>query len=122
MNSGMFEMAIDREGLEDFNVDPPATAAKESDKQRRYGSEIEIGGVEAGLLPRHRDLAFDEMAVFFPDSDIAPDCTADRFDNAYHPIGDGPVDLRQLPPLKLPVRLGRNADRRYLHKPVGLAQ
>ena len=85
MNGGMFEMAVDREGLEYLSVDPPATAAKARDEERRYGTEIEISGVEVGALLRDRDLAFDEMAIFFPDSDMVPDRTADRLDNRPSP-------------------------------------
>jgi hypothetical protein len=92
------------------------------DEQRRDRGEFEIGGVEVGALLRHRRLALDSMAVFFADSDATQMLDANRFDDSYTAVGNGPIDLRQVPLSNLPIRLRMNARRRFLRKAFGFAQ
>src|SRR5712692_8446789 len=122
VDSGMLEVTVGGDGLKDFRIDSPTAAAELMDEQRRDRAEFEIGGVEVGALFRHRRLALDSMAVFFADSDAMPMFEANRFDDSHQPVGDGPVDLRQVPVSNLPARFGVNAAGRCLRKAFGLAQ
>ena len=49
VDGGMFEMAVDGDGLKHFVVDSPAGSAELMNEQRRYGAEVEIGSVEVGV-------------------------------------------------------------------------
>ena len=96
-------LTVGGDGLKDFRVDSPTAAAELMDEQRRDRAEFEIGGVEVGALLRHRRLALDSMTVFFADGDAMLVLDANRFDDSHQAIGDGPIDLRQVPIANLPV-------------------
>ncbi len=121
MDSGVFEMAVGGDGLKNFCIDSPTAAAELMDEQRRDRAEFEIGGVKVGALLRGRGLALDSMTVFFADSDATLMFDAKRFDDSHQAVGDGPVDLRQVPVSNLPARFGVNAGGRFLGKAFGLA-
>ena len=83
MDSGVFEMAVGGDGLKNFCIDSPTTAAELMDEQRRDRTEFKIGGVEVGALLRGRRLALDSMTVFFADSDATLMFDANRFDDSH---------------------------------------
>ena len=118
----MFEVAVGSDGLKNFGVDSPTAATELMDEQRRDRAEFEIGGVEVDALLRHRRLALGSMTVFFADSDAMLVIEANRFDDAHQAIGDGPIDLRQVPVANLPARFGVNTGGRPLRETFGLAQ
>ena len=118
----MFEVAVGGEGLKNFGVDSPAAAAELMDEQRRDRAEFEIGGVEVGALLPHRRLALGSLTVFFADRDATLVFDTNRFDDPHQAIGNGPIDLRQVPVSNLPARFGVNARRRSLREMFGLAQ
>ena len=118
----MFEMAVDGDGLKHFGVDSPAGSAELMNEQRRYGAEVEIGSVEVGAFSCHLHFLLDAAAILFNDPDAVLIVEADRFDNPHQAIGDGPIDLRQVPPAEFPSGLGRGVRRRPLSEPLGLAQ
>ena len=62
------------------------------------------------------------MPVFFGNYDVANVYSTNRFRDSHQAAGEGPVDLGQLPVLKLQVRFGVNAGGRFPRKAVGLAQ
>src|SRR5437899_4318492 len=97
-----FEMTVGGEGLKDFGIDSPTAATELMNEQRRDRAEFEIGGVEVGALLRHRRLALSSRSVFCADRDAVLGFDANRFDDPYLAIGDGPVDLRQVPVSNLP--------------------
>src|SRR6266478_1243653 len=97
MDSGVFEVTVGGDGLKNFCIDSPTTAAELVDEQRRDQAEFEIGGVEVGALLRHRRLGLGSMSVFFVDSHATQMLGANRFDDSHQAVGDGPVDLRQVP-------------------------
>ena len=118
----MFEVTVGGDGLKDFGIDSPTAATELMDEQRRDRAEFEIGGVEVGALLRHLRLAFGSMSVFFADRDAALVFDANRFDDPHQAIGDGPIDLRQVPVSNLPARLRLNAGGRFLGETLRLAQ
>src|SRR5438552_932586 len=122
VNRGMFEVAVGGNGLKDFRIDSPTAATALMNEQRRDRAEFEIGGVEVGALLRHRGLALDAMTVFIADGDAMLVFDANRFDDAHLAVGDGPVDLRQVPVANLPARLCVNAGGRFLGETLRLAQ
>src|SRR5260370_42175263 len=122
MNGGMFEVAVVGDGLKYFSIDSPAAATELMNEQRRDRAESEIGGVVVGALLRRRGLALEPTAVFFAYRDAAAAFDADRFDDLHQAVGDGPVDLRQVPVSNFPARLGVNARGRFLRETLGLAQ
>src|SRR3984893_1077826 len=122
MYSGVLEVAVGGDGLKNFCVNSPTAATELMNKQRRDRAKFEIGGVEVGALLRHRRLALDSMTVFFADSDATQLLDANRFDDTHQAVGDGPIDLRQVPISNLPARLRMNARRRFLREAFGLTQ
>ena len=122
VDSRVFEVAVGGDGLKNFCIDSPTAAAELMDEQRRNRAELEIGGIEIGALLRHRGLALGPMTVLFTDRDAPLVFDANRFDDTHQAIGDGPIDLRQMPVLDLPVRFGVNARGRFLRETFGLAQ
>src|SRR6266436_2531695 len=122
VDRGMFEVAIGGDGLKDFCIDSPTAATELMDEQRRDRAEFEIGGVEVGALLRCPRLTLGTMTVFFADNDATPVFDANRFDDSHQAIGDGPIDLRQVPVLNLPARLRVNARGRVLRETLGLTQ
>ena len=122
MDSWVFEVAAGGDGLKNFCIDSPTAAAKPVNEQRGNQTENEISGVKVATLFCHRFFAFDSMPVFFGNYDAAPVYNTNRFDDSHQAIGDGPVDLGQVPVLKLQVRFGVNAGGRFLREAVGLAQ
>src|ERR1035441_7209064 len=109
-------VAVGGDGLKNFCIDSPTAATELINEQRRDRAEFEIGGVEVGALLRHRCLALDSMTVFMADGDAMLVFDANRFDDAHQAIGDGPVDLRQVPVANLPARFGVNAEGRFLRE------
>src|SRR5207247_3028409 len=118
VDSGVFEVAVGGDGLKNLCIDSPTAAAELMDEQRRDRAYFEIGGVEVGALLLGRRLAFDSMTVFFADRDATLMFDANRFDDSHQAVGDGPVDLRQVPVSNLPARFGVNAGGRFLRKSV----
>src|SRR5438445_4428760 len=122
MDSGMFEMTVGGDGLKNFCIDSPTAAAELMNEQRRDRAEFEIGGVEVDALLRHGRLTFGSMSVFFADHDAALAFDANRFDDPHLAIGDGPINLRQVPVFNLPIRLRLNTRGRLLRATLRLAQ
>jgi hypothetical protein len=85
-------------------------------------AEFEIGGVEVGAPLGHLRLALGSMTVFFADRDATLVFDANRFDDSHQAIGDGPIDLRQVPVSSFPAGFGVNARGRLLCETFGLAQ
>ena len=109
VDSRVFEVAVGGEGLKNFGVDSPAAAAELMDEQRRDRAEFEIGGVEVGALLPHRRLVLGSLTVFLADRDATLLFDTKRFDDSHQAIGNGPIDLRQVPVSNLPARFGVNA-------------
>src|SRR5260370_41935427 len=116
MDSGVFEVTVGGDSLKNFCINSPTAPAELMDEQRRDRAEFEIGGVEVGAVLRHRHLALDSMTVFFADSDATQMFDANRFDDSHQAVGDGPIDLRQVPISNLPARLRVNAPGRFLRR------
>jgi len=122
VDRGVFEVAVGGDGLKNFCIDSPTAATALMNEQRRDRAEFEIGGVEVGALLRHCRLALDSMTGFFADGDAMLVFDADHFDDSHQAIGDGPVDLRQVPVANLPARFGVNSGGKFLRATFGLAQ
>ena len=54
VDRGVFEVAVGGDGLKNFCIDSPTTAAELVDEQRRDQAEFEIGGVEVGERSEER--------------------------------------------------------------------
>jgi len=104
----VFEVAVGSDGWKNFGMDSPTATTERMNEQRGDRAEFEIGGVEVGARLRHRRLALGALVIFLADRDAAPVFHANRFDDSHQSVGDGPVDLRQVPVLNLAVRLGVN--------------
>src|ERR1700737_152072 len=98
-------MTVGGDGLKDLGIDSPTAATELMDEQRRDRAEFEIGGVKVGAFLRRRCLALATMTVFFADRDATPLFDANRFDDTHQAVGDGPIDLRQVPVSNLAARL-----------------
>ena len=121
MDGGMFEVAVGGDGLKHLGIDAPSTAAELLDERWRDGAEFEIGGVKVSALQRHVGLAFGEMIAILADRDLAFVLDANRFDHPHQAIGDRPIDLWQVPPAKLLLRIGLDGSRRAGGETLGLA-
>src|SRR5258707_15726078 len=121
MYSGVLEVAVGGDGLKNFCVNSPTAATELMNEQRRDRAKFEIGGVEVGALLSHRALALDALVVFLADNDAALVFNANRFDDPHQTIGDGPIDLGQVPVSNLPARLGVNPCGRVLRETLGPA-
>jgi hypothetical protein len=62
------------------------------------------------------------MTVFFADPDPLQGFEANGFDDPHPAIGDGPIEVRQVPVLNLPAGFGLNSCGRLLRATLGLAQ
>ena len=102
VDGGVFEMTVGGERLKDFGIDSPTAATELMKEQRRDRAQFEIGGVEVGAGLRHWGLAFGALTVFFADRDSALLFDAKGFDHLHSAIGDGPIEIRQMPILNLP--------------------
>ena len=118
----MFEVTIGGDGLKDFCIDSPTAATELMDEQRRDRAEFEIDSVEVGARLRYRRLAFGSRSVFFANHNAALVFEANRFDDSHLAIGNGPIDLGQVPVVNLPARLGVNARGGFRGETFGLTQ
>ena len=109
VDGGVFEVTVGGEGLKDFGMDSPTAATELMKEQRRDRAQFEIGGVEVGAGLRHRGFAFATMTLFFPDRDAALLFQTNGFDHLHSAIGDGPIEIRQMPVLNLPPWLVLNS-------------
>ena len=109
MDSGMFEVAVCCDCLEDLHIDSPAAATEPIDEHWRNQAKLEIGGVIVGALFCHFLLAFDSVSVNFVNDNTAPIDGTFSFDNSHEAIGDRPIDLGQVPVLHFEILLTVNA-------------
>ena len=122
VDGGVFEVTVGGEGLKDFGIDSPTAATELMNEQRRERAQFEIGGVEVRARLRHRGFAFAAMTLFFPDRDAALLFQANGFDDLHSAIGDGPIEIRQMPVSNLPARFLVNSGGRCLRATLRLAQ